>query len=142
ALGVVVRDWLVVVAAGCGAPAADRAPAPSSGILVAPAPRAPIVGLGGTYGCAIRLDGTLARWDGDEPARIAAPPGTFEQLAVGDGHACAVRTDHTVACWGDNTSGEATPPPGTFTQLAVGDSVSCGIRSDRTIACWGHEDRT
>lgn len=95
------------------------------------------------YICALRTDGTLACWGGeDNPTQDAlfhnnVPSGTFTQVTMGNRHACALRADGSIACWGVNADGQTNVPPGSYSYVNVSNFTSCALRIDGTPVCWG-----
>ena len=65
---------------------------------------------GDTHACALRTDGAVACWGGNDYGQSDAPDGTYEAVAAGGDHTCALRTDGTIACWGGNDSGQSDAP--------------------------------
>jgi alpha-tubulin suppressor-like RCC1 family protein len=73
---------------------------------------------GASHTCALRDDGTVRCWGGnnksqlgpgsvtDEALPIAVPLTDIIALAAGDFHTCALTVDGLVKCWGDDTAGQ------------------------------------
>ncbi len=106
---------------------------------------------GFNYVCALRTDGTIACWGGDDPAidpdqKVIrdVPTGQFSQLTLGTRHACALRAggSGTIVCWGHDTirlgvnEGQTVVPPGTYSYVNVSNVTSCALRTDGTPVCW------
>ena len=92
---------------------------------------------GDTHACALRTDGAIACWGGNDYGQSDAPDGTYEAVAAGGDHTCALRTDGTMACWGGNDSGQSYAPSGTYEAVTASSGYSCALRSGGRIACWG-----
>ncbi len=121
------------------------------------------LGVGDSFACARRIDGTVMCWGAGTDGRLgdgleaasSAPVLVRDvndaiDLSVGDDHACVVRKNNTVACWGQNdarqlgdgTNANAiTPRPvvalADATQVAAGGEFSCALKKDGTVHCWG-----
>ena len=96
---------------------------------------------GDTHACALRTDGAIACWGGNDYGQSDAPDGTYEAVAAGGDHTCALRTDGTVACWGGNDYGQSDAPSGTYEAVTASFGYSCALHSDGRIACWGPSGR-
>ena len=125
---------------------------------------------GGWFTCAIRTDGTLWCWGGNEagavgdganehrfvPTRVGAHD---DWLGVWAGryHACGIRADGGTHCWGSNSDDQlglvrqdapepvrVAPPAdgdgGGWTHVTCGDWHVCALRADRTAWCWGNNE--
>jgi alpha-tubulin suppressor-like RCC1 family protein/tRNA A-37 threonylcarbamoyl transferase component Bud32 len=134
-----------------------------------PAPLPVRAGLvaGGTHGCALAADGTLACWGGNDrgqlgdgstarreaPVAVAAPE-ALAGVAAGVSHTCAVGTSGTAYCWGENAAGQlgnggsatsrrpvrvALDPR--LTRVAAGLAHTCALAESGALYCWGGNDR-
>jgi alpha-tubulin suppressor-like RCC1 family protein len=124
--------------------------------------------LGQGFSCALRLDGTVVCWGGDNYGQTgdSSPtwpnlPNTIPGLAnvtavqAGARHVCAILADRTVVCWGENLSGQlgpgdaavmrttplAVPGLSGVVALAAGSSHTCALLDTQRVACWG-DDRS
>ncbi len=98
------------------------------------------IAAGGSFSLALRGDGTLLEWGGNNsvtnlPTNLTSIVG----IAAGANHALALRADGTVVAWGLNTSGQTNVPAGlsNVIALAAGTAHSAALRSDGTVAVWG-----
>lgn len=106
---------------------------------------------GGTYGVALRKDGTLVTFGAERPKKAVK---LTEVVSIAG--RCALRKDATVWCWGNNADGllgdgKRTRPPGEdeadprkvpgvsdVVQLASdGSFAACALRKDGAVLCWG-----
>jgi hypothetical protein len=110
----------------------------------------------GTFGCAIRTDGTLACWGGHcEGAGacmgdVKPPPGRYVDIAVARDFACAVSVDGGVVCWSDVPAPDIAPPANLkVTRIAVAGGFSCRREESRHVCavevggrlrCWGRAE--
>ena len=113
------------------------------------------VAAGEEHTCAVRTDGTIARWGDrhadcnrdfgcyrnqeDPDTRTSPPAGTFVDVASGYRHSCALSTSGKIACWGYDGGGRTSAPDGEYTAVAVGSEHSCGLQTDGTVTCWGND---
>ena len=95
------------------------------------------VSSGSNFSCALRAEGTVACWGGNNYGQLSVPSGEFIAISARAWHACGVRTDGTVECWGDDQLGQASPLSGEFTAVTSGGGHSCGLRTNGTAECWG-----
>ena len=99
------------------------------------------VSAGWNHNCAIRTDGTLDCWGGNDYGQAQPPAGTFLRVAAGDLHTCGIKTDGTLKCWGYNFYGQVgKAPAGTFKTVTSGLGHSCAISTDDLLYCWGRND--
>jgi alpha-tubulin suppressor-like RCC1 family protein len=117
---------------------------------------------GGSFGLAVRADGTLWAWgdnssgqfgDGTTTAsRVPKQVGTdrdWVMVAAGSQHSLGLKADGTLWAWGLNFAGQLgngtttdsptpTQVPGTYTQVAAGYYYSLALRADGTLYAWGY----
>ncbi len=120
------------------------------------------VSAGDVQTCAVRGNGALACWGGDEYDGLPhtsdtgawvdhgddyTPAGRYVEVALpaggrgpGTWHTCAVDSNLDAACWGRHDHGQ-TDPAYVNGNLALTRTTSCGIRYDASIGCWGERDR-
>jgi alpha-tubulin suppressor-like RCC1 family protein len=78
-----------------------------------------MVATGGWHTCALRKDGKLFCWGGNDNAEVGVPAGgnvlrpvevpnslSIRKLTLGLGSSCALTSDDRVACWGDDQFGQ------------------------------------
>ena len=94
-----------------------------------------------SHACALRTDGAIACWGGNDSGQSDAPDGTYEAVTAGGDHTCALRTDGAIACWGGNDSGRSDAPSGTYEAVTASVGYSCALHNDGRIACWGPSGR-
>lgn len=99
------------------------------------------VGAGYYHGLALRLDGLVEAWGGDNYGQADVPAGLSNVVAIaaGDFHSLALKADGTVVAWGINDEGETNVPPGLYNVVAIsaGSFDSLALRDDGVIAEWG-----
>jgi hypothetical protein len=90
---------------------------------------------------ALRNDGTLVTWGGNDYGVSSPPLGLNNVVAIAAGyvHSLALRNDGTVVAWGDNSSGQTNVPAGLNNVVAIsaGEFQSLALRNDGTIIGWG-----
>jgi alpha-tubulin suppressor-like RCC1 family protein len=140
---------------------------------VVSAPPGPVAGLagaaaisaGGSFACALLVDGSVQCWGDDSagqlgssvvsgrsPVPVAVPGLTgVRALSAGGANACALLNDGTVTCWGDDSDGQlgngttssAPSPPvkvsglSGVASISVGEGYACAVLASGTSACWG-----
>ena len=108
--------------------------------------------------CAVRLDGTVACWGGEEGfLEHLSASGLNNVVALSTGqdpisglHTCVVHTDGTVSCWGPGQEGQlglrntethylpvAVPDIADAVAVAVGSGFTCVAHRDGGVSCWG-----
>ena len=108
--------------------------------------------------CAVRLDGTVACWGGEEGLLEHLSASGLSDVAalstgqepIGGLHTCAVHTDGTVSCWGPGHDGQlgqgdtdthhlpvAVPGITDAVAVAVGAGFTCVAHRDGGVSCWG-----
>ncbi len=98
------------------------------------------VSAGVIHVCALRNDGSIVCWGGNDYGQSDAPSGSFSSVSAGPLHNCGVRTDGTVACWGYNRKGQSDAPSGSFFSVSAGYGHTCGVRIDGLVVCWGDNE--
>jgi len=123
----------------------------------------PTISLGINYAVALRSDGKVMTWGGDDAGQLGTGrlpfstiPGLVANLdsvkSIGAGviHSLAVRNDGTVWAWGENKDGQLGGGAGTkrasatqvqgitsATSVCGGDYFSLALKSDATVWAWG-----
>ena len=108
--------------------------------------------------CAVRVDGTVACWGGEEGILERMSAAGLRDVAalstgnepIGGLHTCAVRTDGTVWCWGTGHEGQLGQGNASTHHLpvvvrgitdaaavAVGAGFTCVAHLDGGVSCWG-----
>lgn len=120
------------------------------------------IGAGQTFAAALKSDGTVWVWGGNDFKQLATATGTaatpqavaglsgVSRLAVGRRFALALKSNGTVMAWGDNTSGQlgrggdsAAELPAQVTNLSGAVAVAAGgyhslaLKSDGSVVAWG-----
>lgn len=99
---------------------------------------------GDKHSLALRYDGTVVAWGGNDYGQINVPSNLSNVVAIAAGsyHNLALKSDGTVIGWGNNSAGAAT---GSFAgsnvvSIAAGGDNSIAIKSDGTVVAWGGGD--
>ena len=94
-----------------------------------------------SHSLALRSDGTVSTWGGDNFGQMNIPGGLSNVVAIAGGgnHSLALRSDGTVAAWGDNDYGQTTIPTGLNNVVAIAGGMfhNLALRSDGTVVGWG-----
>ena len=98
------------------------------------------VATGRRHTCAIRSDGAIECWGGNDAGQADPPEGRFVELAAGGRHNCAIRADGGIECWGYGHDGQLDAPDGHYVSLSAGNDHSCAVRVDGDVNCWGGEN--
>lgn len=122
-----------------------------------------------THSCALREDGAVLCWGGNEvgqlgdgsqgdsntPVAVQGLAGPVASLALGNQHSCALTRAGAVQCWGSNALlqlgsenfGEGQLQPVTVpgldagvVEIAAGEEHSCARRVAGEVRCWGRND--
>lgn len=98
------------------------------------------VSLGGSFICALLLDGNIQCWGDDDFGVLDVPAdgAPYQSVSTGEAHACAIDRDNALVCWGLSSNGRLDAPSGYFTQVDAGNSGNCAIDSNGTVHCWGN----
>jgi len=99
------------------------------------------IAAGGTFGLALRDNGTVAAWGNGDYGKLAVPTDLTNAVAIaaGSGHCVALRVDGTVAAWGWNYHGQSIVPTGlsNVISIAAGQTYTLALKEDGTIIFWG-----
>ena len=120
------------------------------------------------HACAIRSDGSLWCWGGNDdgalgvgttsycttPAMVTGLDAHVASVSAGSTGACVVKTDSSLWCWGDNSNGELgdgtktlRAAPVVVTGFSTGGAASvsagytyhtCAVKTDGSLWCWGY----
>ena len=128
---------------------------------IAGGPRAK-VSAGGYHTCAVKTDGSLWCWGGNDYGQLG--DGTYtdrttpvqitsgvSSVALGLWHTCAVKTDGSLWCWGDNDYGQLGDGTNTsrntpvqiasgVSSVSLGGSHTCAVKTDGSLWCWGRNN--
>jgi alpha-tubulin suppressor-like RCC1 family protein len=98
------------------------------------------VAAGSSYNLALRPDGTVHLWGGNNQV-TNIPPGLsgVVGIAAGPSHALALLSNGMVRAWGVGTSGQTNVPATLSNVIAVaaGSAHSAALRADGTVVVWG-----
>jgi len=96
------------------------------------------VGVGARHTCALKDNGNVICWGGNDYGQITSPSGVFKQISTGAWHSCALSNEGYVSCWGRNVEGQTTAPTEMLVDISSGGFHNCGLKSsDRSVVCWG-----
>lgn len=99
------------------------------------------VSAGGSFTCAITVDGALRCWGANFSGQAMAPADLTNviQVSAAVSNACTVTAAGTLHCWGNDASGEATTPADleNVAQVSVGLHHACALTADGVVHCWG-----
>ena len=120
------------------------------------------VAAGGDFTVALKTDGTLWAWGGNDYGQLgngtvvsaAQPVQVLDQVtavSAGDYHVAAIRADGTLWTWGDNLYGQlgdgtlnsVSAPQQVLdnvTAVSAGANATAAVRSDGTLWTWGRND--
>lgn len=127
-----------------------------------------LVGLaaGGNHVCALRRNGRVACWGGNQFGQLGGRHGRRQshpvevdgiddgvQVTAGMGYSCVLHESGSVSCWGLDSLGQlgdgrsadrATPKPVTgladATSIYSGLTTSCAVIKQSAVECWGRDD--
>jgi hypothetical protein len=96
------------------------------------------------HSVALKRDGSVAAWGGNEDGQAAVPVAlaAVAAIAAGSRHNLALKNDGTVVAWGANEYGQASVPPGLgdVVAIAAGGYHSLALKSDGSVVGWGWND--
>jgi alpha-tubulin suppressor-like RCC1 family protein len=102
------------------------------------------VAIGTRHTVALKGDGTVACWGGNDLGQCNPPSDLRDVVAIacGDAHTVALRRDGTVVTWGDVAMGLGEVPPDlrSVTAIAAGPRHSLAVLADGTVRAWGDPD--
>ncbi len=90
---------------------------------------------------ALKSDGTVVAWGGNDNGQTAVPADLIgvTAIAAGDQHTVALKSNGTVVAWGGNGNGQTVVPGGLsgVTAIAAGGYHTVALKSDGTVVAWG-----
>ena len=96
---------------------------------------------GGNHSLALKDDGTVVAWGGNEYGQCNVPIGLkgVVSIAGGGNHSLALKDDGTVVAWGGNEYGQCNVPIGLkgVVSIAGGGNHSLALKDDGTVVAWG-----
>lgn len=99
-------------------------------------PKAQDVAVGGTFVCALGLDGLVSCWGSDRPAVWRDPPAIpFVDIDGGGSFACGIDELGEVQCWGDVPWDFVGVPAGPWDSLSMKYGTVCALDSGGFAAC-------
>jgi alpha-tubulin suppressor-like RCC1 family protein len=99
------------------------------------------VAAGWDHALALKSDGTVVAWDGNQYGESTVPDGLsgVVSIAAGQDHSIALKSDGTVVAWGRNNFGQCTVPSSVTNVVAIacGDYESYALKQDGSVVYWG-----
>ena len=96
----------------------------------------------GGYGCAVRVNGSLACWGDNDAGQLDSPPEDFVDVSVHRGVICALTAVGDAVCWGDLApQADGAVVEGDFVEVFAGQ-VPCALGPEGSLVCWGQEMRS
>ena len=99
------------------------------------------IAAGGSNCLAIKANGKVIAWGGNNYGQCNVPSDLSNVIAVAAGllHSLALRADGTVVAWGANYYGQTDVPAGLnhVTAISAGGAISVALKSDGTVVVWG-----
>ena len=99
------------------------------------------VAAGWDHALALKSDGTVVAWDGNQYGESTVPAGLSGVVAIaaGQDHSIALKSDGTVVAWGRNNFGQCTVPSSVSNVVAIasGDYESYALKQDGSVVYWG-----
>ena len=99
------------------------------------------VAAGWDHALALKSDGTVVAWDGNQYGESTVPDGLsgVVSIAAGQDHSIALKSDGTVVAWGRNNLGQCTVPSSVTNVVAIasGDYESYALKKDGSVVYWG-----
>ncbi|NBS79612.1 hypothetical protein EBS57_07355, partial [bacterium] len=99
------------------------------------------IAAGWDHALALKSDGTVVAWDGNQYGESTVPDGLSGVVAIaaGQDHSIALKSDGTVVAWGRNNFGQCTVPSSVANVVAItcGDYESYALKRDGSVLYWG-----
>ena len=99
------------------------------------------IAAGWDHALALKSDGTVVAWDGNQYGESTVPDGLSGVVAIaaGQDHSIALKSDGTVIAWGRNDFGQCTVPSSVTNVVAItcGDYESYALKKDGSVVYWG-----
>jgi alpha-tubulin suppressor-like RCC1 family protein len=99
------------------------------------------IAAGWDHALALKSDGTVVAWDGNQHGESTVPDGLSGVVAIaaGQDHSIALKSDGTVVAWGRNNLGQCTVPSSVANVVAItcGDYESYALKRDGSVLYWG-----
>lgn len=93
---------------------------------------------------ALKQDGTVVVWSGNEHGQNNLPPNLagVTAIAAGSNHTLALKQDGTVAAWGENSIGQTDVPSGltNVVSIAAGGISSAAVKAGGSVVTWGYHN--
>jgi len=102
------------------------------------------VGVGRDHACALKGNGTLKCWGGNEENfdLITVPAGSYVDFSTGYKFTCALDSGGLATCWGKPGYTSLQPPSVSFQNISCGVDFCCGLTGTTgdNVTCWGRND--
>ena len=98
------------------------------------------VAAGMYHSLALRADGSVIAWGGNDRGQCDVPSGhNYQAIAAGFEYSLALTVDGQLIAWGSNENGQCDVPAGSdYVEIAAGAEHGLARRSDGSVVAWGH----
>jgi hypothetical protein len=85
-----------------------------------------VIAAGGEFSLALKADGTVVAWGGNDHGELAVPAGLANVIDIEAGYfqSLALKRDGTIVGWGNNSYGQSNVPSGVVNAKAIASGTS------------------